>query len=153
MIKSSLTRIKMWKIVFPSRLINSLIPSSPFSNISLKWCLWPIFAIFNRVKGKPNTVSLFVHVLLICTWLPTSGFAYQMSLNPKALKHNFVLAWIVLNSQGASVWTVYSFIYFNILIPLKRYRVCRLPVHELYFPTPICNIRSRFPQEHSIFYS
>ena len=30
------------------------------------------------------------------------------------LSHNFVLAWIISISQGASVWTVYNYIYFYI---------------------------------------
>ena len=48
-------RIKSRKLVFPCRLINLLLPYSPFSNSSLKW--YSIFTTFSRVRRKPNSVS------------------------------------------------------------------------------------------------
>ena len=63
---------------------------------------------------QPPYNILVMHNSFQYTWLPTYGINYQLPPNPRALKHNFVLAWIMSISQGASVWTVYNFIYFYI---------------------------------------
>ena len=61
--------------------------------------------------GLRPVFSWWLSEYVLYTWLPTYEINYQLSLNPRALLHNFVIAWIMSISQGAIVWIAYSFIF------------------------------------------